>query len=118
MKLLVFIFWCLFVLFSVFILLSFLFQSIRWTQKVSPDVSRTWAFIFSVFIVSIFGLIIKDFVTYTYGVDCSPIFGVPANSDGPAVGAAYCEIALDASLLILFGISYIILHVFLLTLIS
>ncbi len=118
MKLLVFIFWVLFVLFSVFILLSFLFQSIKWTQKVDPDVSRTWAFIFSLFIVSIFGLIIKDFITYTYGQDCSPIFGIPAGSEGPAFGAAYCEIARDASLLILFAISWISLHVFLLALVK
>jgi hypothetical protein len=118
MKLLVFIFWCLFILFGSFILLTFLFQLINWKQKVTTDVSRTWAFIFSIFIVSIFGLVVKDMITYTYGQDCSPIFGIPTGPLGPAYGAAYCQIALDSTLIILFGISWIVLHVFLLTLIS
>lgn len=117
MKLLVFLFWVILILFTSFILLSFLFRAIPWNQKVDADVQRTFAFIFSVFITTIFGLVVKDLVTYTWNQDCNPIFGIPTNSDAPFIGTAVCEVALDSTLLVLFAISWLVLHVFLLTLI-
>jgi hypothetical protein len=99
-------------------LLSFLFEAISWHQKPDRDIIRTWAFIFSIFITTIFSAIIKDNVTYTYNQDCNPIFGIPSGPTAPFFGQIFCTVALDATLLILFGIGWVALHTFLLTLIK